>query len=77
MLWKDLPRGFDYIIYNFMKKTDRMSDFVVDTDHTERFRIRVVPPQRARLAACLVLIFDGHVSQSFQRSTMIDVFIAN
>ena len=55
MLWKDLPRGFDYIIYNFMKKTDGISDFMVDIGHTERFRLRVVPPQRAYLAAGLIL----------------------
>ena len=61
MLWKDLPHGCDYIIYKFMKKTDRSSDFMVDIGHTERSRIRVVPPQRARLVACLILIFSGNI----------------
>ena len=66
MLWKDLSHAFDHIIYNFMKKRDRKSDFVVDIGHTERFRIPLVSPQRAHLAACLILI-RGSADRSLTR----------
>jgi hypothetical protein len=59
MLWKDLSHGFDYIVYNLMKKTDRISDFMVDIGHTERVRIHVVPLQRAHLVVSLILVFNG------------------
>jgi len=59
MLWKDLPHGFDFIMYNFMKKRDRMSDFMFFISNTELFCIRLLSPQRVHLAACLILKRGG------------------